>query len=62
MEWVVSGDLLYSTGNSAHYSMITCMGKESEEEWICVYVSLNHFVVQQRLSQPCISTTLQQNF
>ena len=30
-------DLLYSTGNSK-YSVITYMGKESEKEWIDVYV------------------------
>ena len=28
--------LLYSTENSTQYSVITYMGKESEEEWICV--------------------------
>ena len=27
----------YSTGNSAQYSVITYMGKESEKEWIYVY-------------------------
>ena len=31
-------DLLYSTGNSTQYSVITDMGKESEKEWIYVYV------------------------
>ena len=29
---------------------------------MCVYVYLNHFAVQQKLSQHCKSTTLQQNF
>ena len=38
MEWVVIGDLLYSTENSIQYSVINYMGKESEKEWICVYV------------------------
>ena len=28
----------YSTGNSTQYSVITYMGKESEKEWIYVYV------------------------
>ena len=31
-------DLLYSTGNSTQYSVITYLGKESEKEWIYVYV------------------------
>ena len=38
-------DLMYSTGNSTQYFLITYMGKESEKEWIYVYVLLNHFVV-----------------
>ena len=32
MEWMINGDLLYSTGDSAQYSVITYMGKESEKE------------------------------
>ena len=31
-------DLLYSTGNSTQYSVMTYMGKESNKEWIYVYV------------------------
>ena len=31
-------DLLYSTGNSTLPSVIIYMGKESEKEWMCVYV------------------------
>ena len=46
---MVNGDLWYSTGNSTQYSMVTHMEKESEKEWMCVYVYLNHFVVQQIL-------------
>ena len=38
MEWMVNGDLLYSTVNSTQYSVIIYMGKESEKEWIHVYV------------------------
>ena len=38
MEWIVNRDLLYSTGNSTQYSVITYMGKESEKGWIYVYV------------------------
>ena len=49
----------YSTGHSTQYSVIAYMGKESEKEWKCVYVQLNHFVVQQKLVQYCKSTILQ---
>ena len=60
MERVINGDLLYSTGGtSTQYSVTTYIGKESEKEWICVYASLSHCVARQKLSQPCMSTTLQ---
>ena len=29
---------LYSTGKSTQYSIIAYVGKDSAEEWICVYV------------------------
>ena len=35
---ITNKDLLYSTGNSAQYSVMTYMGKESKNEWIFVYV------------------------
>ena len=35
---IINKDLLYSTGNSTQYSVITYMEKESEKEWIYVYV------------------------
>ena len=35
------------------------MGKESEEEWIHVYVQLNHLAVYLKLTQHCKSTILQ---
>ena len=35
---IINKDLLYTTGNSTQYSVITYMGKESEKEWIYVYV------------------------
>ena len=38
MEWMINGDQLYSTGKSTQCSVITYMGKESEKEWMCVYV------------------------
>ena len=31
-------DLLYSKGNSTQCSVINCMGKESENEWMYVYL------------------------
>ena len=43
MEWIVSGEQLYSTGNSTQYSVVTYTGKESEKEWgmcICITESL----------------------
>ena len=33
MQWLAPRDLLYSTENSAQYSVIICLGKESEREW-----------------------------
>lgn len=38
MEWLVNGQLLYSIGNSKQHSVIMYMGKESEKEWMCLYV------------------------
>ena len=35
---IINKDLLYSTGNSTQYTVITYMGKESEKEWKYVYV------------------------
>ena len=31
-------NLLYTTGNSPQYSVMTYVGKESKKEWTCVYV------------------------
>ena len=36
LKYITNRDLLYSTGNSTQYSIITYMGKESEKEWIYV--------------------------
>ena len=38
--------------------VVTYMGKESEKEWICVYVYMNHFAVYLELTQHCKSTTV----
>ena len=32
------GPAIYSTENSIQYSVIICVGKEYEKEWICEYV------------------------
>ena len=38
MELLAHGDLLCSAENSTHYSMIICVGKESEGEWVYAYL------------------------
>ena len=35
---ITNKDLLYSTGNSTQYSVMGYIGKESNKEWIYVYV------------------------
>ena len=37
MEWISNKNLLYSTGKSTQYSVVTYMGKEPEKEWMCIY-------------------------
>ena len=37
-KYIINKDLLYSTVKSTQYSVIRYMGKESENEWIYVYV------------------------
>ena len=49
--------LLYSTWNYIQYPMINHNGKEYEKEYI--YVKLNHFATQQKLTQHCKSTICQ---
>ena len=56
---IINKNLLYSTGNSTQYSVITYMRKESEKEWIYVYVLLNHFAVYLKITQYCESIILQ---
>ena len=36
---ITNKDLLYSTGNSTQYSVMTYMGKEPKKEWICQFQS-----------------------
>ena len=35
---ITNKNLLYSTGNSTQYCVMTYMGKESKKEWLFVYV------------------------
>ena len=56
-EWINNKVPLYSTENYIHYDVINHNGKEYEEEY--TYVKLNHFAIQQKLTQHCKSTILQ---
>lgn len=47
---MINKDKLHSTGNTTRYSVITDIGKEPYEEWIYVYVELNHFAVNLKLT------------
>ena len=38
LTWRTNKDLLDSTGNSAQYSGMNYMGRESKKEWICVCI------------------------
>ena len=57
--WTTNKNLLYSTGNSTQYSVMTYMGKESGKEWIYVFVLQIRFAVHLKLRQHCKSTILQ---
>ena len=37
LKWIISKDLLYSTGNSAQYYVAAWMGREFGGEWIYLY-------------------------
>ena len=62
IEWLKNKFLLHSTGNSIQYSMINHNGKEYFLKRMCVYIYmymyLNHFAVQQKLTQHCKSAIL----
>ena len=51
IEWMSNRDLLYTTGKFTQYYVITYAGKESEKEWIYVYVQLIDFAVCLKLTQ-----------
>ena len=48
IEWINHKVLLYSTGKYIQYPVINHNGEEYEKEYI--YVLLNHFAVQQKLT------------
>ena len=50
-EQITNKDLLHTTGNSAQYSIMTYMGKESNKEWTYVCVYQIHFAVYLKLIQ-----------
>ena len=39
IKYITNKDLLYSTENYTQYFVITYMGKESEKEYIYIYIS-----------------------
>ena len=60
--WINNKVLLYSTGNYIQYPVVNHMyicNKQCVCVCVCVCVYLNHFVVQQKLTQHCKSTILQ---
>ena len=58
IEWINSNILLYSTGKYIQYPVINHNGKEYEKQ---MHAQQNHFAVQQKLTEHCKSTILQQN-
>ena len=53
LKWITNKDLLYSTWNSAQYSVPAWMSRGFEGEQIHVYVWLSPFTVHMKLSQLC---------
>ena len=47
----ISEDLLYSIGNTGHYSVMTYTGKESKREWMYVLVGWHHVSMDMSLSK-----------
>ena len=57
--WINNKVLLYSTGNYIQYPEIKYNGKEYKKMYIVytyICVKLNHFLVQQKLTQYCKAT------
>ena len=49
-------DLVYSTGKFTQHNVISYMGKDSENEWIYVYIGIN--ITDLPCYMPKINTTL----
>ena len=49
IEWINNKVLLYSTGNYTKYLLITSNGKAYKNEYIYIYMYVNHFAIQQKL-------------
>ena len=47
IQQITNENLLYNTGSSTQYSVVTLMGRKSKKEGIDVDVYLIHFAVQQ---------------
>ena len=57
-EWINNKVLLYSTGEYIQYPVLNHNGRQYKKE--CIYnVQLNHFAVQQKLTQYCKSSIFQ---
>ena len=57
--WISSKVLLYSTGDYIQYPVLNHNGKEYEKVYVYMYIHMNHFPVQQKLTLHCKSTILQ---
>ena len=57
--WINHKVLLYSTGNCIQYLGINHNGKQYEKIYLSIYLYLNHYDVQQKLTQHYKSTILQ---
>ena len=55
IKWINSKGLLYSTGNYIQFPVINYNRKKYEKECVCVYIYINHFALQQKLTQHCKS-------
>ena len=55
----INKDLLYSTGNSIQYLIVTNNGKESEKEYIYIYILM--CIIDSLCCTPKTNTTLEMN-
>ena len=53
IKYITNKDLLYSTGNTSQYFVMTYVGKESKKRvyiYLSIYFYLIHFAVKQKLT------------